>query len=184
MNTESGPRFEPAVGRYLNLEVAGTPHRIYVEEAGQGIPLLCLHTAGSDGRQYRGLMNDDALTQRFRVIAFDLPWHGKSSPPAGWQTGAYRLTSDAYLATILAVVDALRLDRPICLGCSIGGRIVLHLGLAPARRLCALISLQSAGPAGGHYHISLLYRPAGSGGGGWGAKGPRGPSPPPRPRGG
>jgi len=159
MNTESGPRFEPAVGRYLNLEVAGTPHRIYVEEAGQGIPLLCLHTAGSDGRQYRGLMNDDALTQRFRVIAFDLPWHGKSSPPAGWQAGAYRLTSDAYLATILAVVDALRLDRPICLGCSIGGRIVLHLALAHARRFRALIGLESAAHADAYYDLDWLHRP-------------------------
>src|SRR5262249_58556732 len=179
MNTESGPRFEPAVGRYLNLEVAGTPHRIYVEEAGQGIPLLCLHTAGSDGRQYRGLMNDDALTQRFRVIAFDLPWHGKSSPPAGWQTGAYRLTSDAYLATILAVVDALRLDRPICLGCSIGGRIVLHLALAHARRLRALVGLESAAHAHAYYDLDLVHRPGVHRGGGGRGKGSGALVPPP-----
>jgi len=48
------PRFEPVTGRYLNLTLLDRPHRLYVEEAGQGIPLLCLHTAGSDGRQYRG----------------------------------------------------------------------------------------------------------------------------------
>jgi len=47
-------RFEPVTGRYAHLELGGKPHRIYFEEAGQGIPLLCLHTAGSDGRQYRG----------------------------------------------------------------------------------------------------------------------------------
>ena len=56
------PRFEPIVGRYLNLELLGRPHRLYIEEAGQGIPLLCLHTAGSDGRQYRGLLNDPRIT--------------------------------------------------------------------------------------------------------------------------
>ena len=44
----------------------------------------CLHTAGSDGRQYRALMNDERVTRRHRVIAFDMPWHGKSSPPEGW----------------------------------------------------------------------------------------------------
>ena len=77
-------RFEPITGRYMHLDLSGRPHRIYVEEAGEGTPLLCLHTAGSDGRQYRGLMNDARVTARHRVIAFDMPWHGKSSPPAGW----------------------------------------------------------------------------------------------------
>ena len=50
--------FEPIVGRYTNLELLGKPHRVYIEEAGEGIPLVCLHTAGSDTRQYRALMND------------------------------------------------------------------------------------------------------------------------------
>jgi pimeloyl-ACP methyl ester carboxylesterase len=77
------PTFEPVIGRYMNLDLFGRPHRIYVEQAGQGTPLLCLHTAGSDGRQYRGLMNHPGITARHRVIAFDMPWHGKSSPPAG-----------------------------------------------------------------------------------------------------
>ena len=43
-------RFEPITGRYMHLDLFGRPHRIYVEEAGEGTPLLCLHTAGSDGR--------------------------------------------------------------------------------------------------------------------------------------
>ena len=67
------PRFEPIVGRYLNFDLLGRPHRLYIEEAGQGIPLLCLHTAGSDGRQYRGLLNDTRITGHFRVIVFDMP---------------------------------------------------------------------------------------------------------------
>ena len=52
------PVIEPVVGRYLRLDFNGRPHRIYFEEAGQGIPLVCLHTAGADGRQYRALLND------------------------------------------------------------------------------------------------------------------------------
>ena len=67
------PRYEAIVGRYLNLDLLGAPHRLYVEEAGRGIPLLCLHTAGSDARQYRGLMNEERITKNFRVIAFDMP---------------------------------------------------------------------------------------------------------------
>src|SRR5690606_10672098 len=120
---------EPIIGRYLRLELLGKPHRLYVEEAGQGIPLLCLHTAGSDSRQYRALLNDSAILQHYRVIAFDLPWHGKSSPPAGWEQGDYQLGSRDYVAIVMAVVDALELERPVVMGCSIGGRIVLHLAL-------------------------------------------------------
>ena len=59
------PRFEPVTGRYMHLDLLGRPHRLYVEEAGQGIPLLCLHTAGSDGRQYRGVMNDPRVTENY-----------------------------------------------------------------------------------------------------------------------
>jgi hypothetical protein len=48
---------EPIVGRYVHLEIEGRPQRVYFEEAGQGIPLVCLHTAGADGRQYRLMQN-------------------------------------------------------------------------------------------------------------------------------
>ena len=40
-------RIEPILGRYLHLDIFGRPHRIYFEEAGKGIPLVCLHTAGT-----------------------------------------------------------------------------------------------------------------------------------------
>ena len=43
-----------------------------------GIPLLCLHTAGADSRQFRHLLNDTAVTSRYRVIAFDMPYHGRT----------------------------------------------------------------------------------------------------------
>jgi len=105
------PRFEPAIGRYLHLDLLGRPHRLYVEEAGEGIPLLCLHTAGSDGRQYRGLLNDERITRDYRVIVFDMPWHGKSSPPAGWENEDYRLTSRDYVRMILEVSQALELAQ-------------------------------------------------------------------------
>ena len=32
---------EPITGRDLRLDLEGRPHRVYVEEAGQGVPLLC-----------------------------------------------------------------------------------------------------------------------------------------------
>ncbi len=123
------PQIEPGVGRYVRMAIGGVAHRIYFEEAGEGIPLLCLHTAGSDGRQYRALFNDPEITSRFRVIAFDLPAHGKSSPPEGFQNAVHVLTTDSYVETIMAFRQAMGLDRPVVMGCSIGGRVVLHLAL-------------------------------------------------------
>ena len=155
---------EPVIGRYLRLDLGGRPHRIYFEEAGQGIPLLCLHTAGADGRQYRALLNDADVTRRFRVIAFDLPWHGKSSPPPGFEAEAYRLTTDLYVDTVMAVSRALGLERPVVMGCSIGGRAVLHLALRHGGDFRAAIGLQSAthaepGADTRLRDLGVLYRP-------------------------
>ena len=150
---------DPIVGRYVHVSIGGRDHRIYFEEAGEGIPLVCLHTAGADGRQYRHMMCDDAITRHFRVIAFDLPWHGKSTPPAGWQDEEYRLTTDAYIDAIRAVIAALGLDKPALMGCSIGGRIVLSLAMRHGKEFRALIGVDSAAFQRGWYDSSWLHRP-------------------------
>jgi pimeloyl-ACP methyl ester carboxylesterase len=143
---------EPIVGRYVHIG----EQRIYYEEAGAGIPLLCLHTAGSDGRQWRGVLNDAEILKSYRVVAFDMPWHGKSSPPKGWQGQDYRLTTESYTAMIMTFAKALGLERPVVLGCSFGGRIVLNLALKHARELRALIGLQCAAYVERYYDAAWL----------------------------
>jgi len=177
----SGPAYEPIVGRYLNCEIGGRPHRLYIEEAGSGIPLLCLHTAGADGRQFRGILNDPAVTEHFRVIAFDMPWHGKSSPPAGWEREEYRLTTEAYVGQVRDVARALQLDRPVVMGCSIGGRIVLQLAIDHPDEFRALIGLQSGAHVERYLDLDWLHRGDVHGGevaAGWvsGLMGPESPS--------
>lgn len=152
-------RFEPVTGRYMHLDLLGKPHRVYVEEAGSGIPLLCLHTAGADSRQYRAVMNDATILKDYRVIAFDMPWHGKSSPPAGWHNADYQLTSRDYLDIIIGMVDALQLDQPVAMGCSIGGRIALHLALEYPERFRAIIGLQAGAHVDPYYDLNWLHRP-------------------------
>jgi len=150
---------EPVVGRYLRLDVDGVACRIYFEEAGHGVPLVCLHTAGSDGRQWRHLLNDEEVTRNFRVIAFDLPFHGKSNPPETWQGDEYRLTTRSYTETIRSVCRALELDRPVIMGCSIGGRIVLNLAIGHAAEFRALIGLEAADFQSPWYDTAWLNRP-------------------------
>jgi pimeloyl-ACP methyl ester carboxylesterase len=136
--------YEPIVGRYLRLELGGRPHRVYFEEAGAGIPLVCLHTAGADNRQWRHLLNDADVTRHFRVLAFDMPWHGKSLPPVGFQDEEYRLTTQGYIGLVMAFIRTLGLERPVVMGCSIGGKIVLELARLHADTFRALIGLESA----------------------------------------
>jgi len=152
-------RIDPIVGRYVHASLGGRPHRIYFEEAGQGIPLVCLHTAGADGRQFRHLMTDPAVTDHFRVLTFDMPWHGKSTPPDGWEREEYRLTTQSYTEAIRTFCAALELEKPVVLGCSIGGRIVLNLAIAHAAEFRALIGLESAEFQESWYDTEWLHRP-------------------------
>lgn len=158
------PVIEPITGRYVSLEVAGTRQRIYVEEAGGGTPVLCLHTAGADSRQWRHQMNDAGLTAEHRVIAFDMPWHGKSLPPEGFQTQEYLLTTELYMATVLAVADALALDRPILAGCSMGGRIALQLAALHGDRFSGFIAIEASDFQPAWYDIDWFDRPDAHGG--------------------
>ena len=152
-------QIEPIIGRYARIEIHGRPHRLYWEEAGAGIPLLCLHTAGSDGRQFRAILNDPEITSRFRVIVFDMPWHGKSSPPEGFQDEEYQLTTDSYVDLIITVARALDLDRPVPMGCSIGGRVVLELAKRHPDMFRAVIGLQSSAFAQRYFPIDPLHKP-------------------------
>ena len=152
-------QLEPIVGRYLRTTWQGRPVRLYFEEAGGGIPLVCLHTAGCDTSQFRHLMTDPAITDRFRVLAFDLPWRGKSPPPVGWQDEEYALTTDSYTEIIRTFCAALELDKPVVMGCSMGGRITLNLAARHGAEFRALIGLEAADHQSPWYDTEWLNRP-------------------------
>lgn len=142
---------EDVIGRYLHLSIAGVEQRIFFEEAGQGIPLICLHTAGADSRQYRQLLNDPEITKSFRVIAFDLPWHGRSLPPDRWWEQEYLLTAEVYAQTVERFAEVLELDRPIVMGCSMAGSLVLELVRRDAQKWRCVIGLSGASNVKGRF---------------------------------
>ncbi|WP_421717994.1 alpha/beta fold hydrolase [Algiphilus sp.] len=157
-------RIESIVGRYLCTEITGAEQRVYFEEAGQGQPVLCLHTAGADARQWRHILNDAELTRDFRFIAFDMPWHGKSLPPAGFHTREYLLTTDDYIATVLAVLRGLDLQRPILAGCSMGGRIALQLAARHPDAFAGFVGIEASDFQPAWYDIDWFHRPDAHGG--------------------
>ena len=134
----------PVTGRYVPMTARGLTHQIYFETTGTGRDLLCLHTAGADARQFHRLMSDTRLTTAHRLVAFDLPWHGRSPPPPGAVHGGWRLDTDLYVELIMGFVAAAQLDRPIVLGASMSGEICLELAYRhPEVRIPVIVISQS-----------------------------------------
>ena len=136
-------QIEPIVGRYAAIEIRNRKHRIYYEQAGSGQDLLFLHTAGADTRQFHRLMNDAELLRNWRMSAFDLPWHGKSLPPEQGVPGEWHLDTDRYVDCIDAVIRALRLERPVLMGSSMGGQICLEMALRFGDALGGVIACEA-----------------------------------------
>ncbi len=143
---QQGPVFDAPRGRYVHLELAGLDHRLYFEEAGQGIPVLLQHTAGCHGSQWRHLMEDPRITNHFRLIAYDLPFHGKSLPPTGkdWWAQRYAMTGDFLRSVPLELAAALELDQPVFLGCSVGGLLALDLAHRHPDAFRAVVAVEGA----------------------------------------
>lgn len=139
-------KHDPITGRYVYLTVEDVEYRVYYEEAGQGIPLIVGHTAGSDGRQYRHLLCDAEVTRDFRVIAFDLPFHGKSLPPYGkrWWEEEYNMTKARMMAFPTTLAKELGLDRPVYMGSSMGGHLAVDLASCLPDHYRATIAVEGA----------------------------------------
>jgi len=161
---ESGPvgRFDAPVGRYVHLHLAGHDHRIYFEEAGQGIPLLLQHTAGAHGSQWRHLFEVPEITDRFRLIAYDLPYHGKSVPPVSkdWWAETYQLEGGFLRSIPVQLAEVLELDDPVFMGCSVGGLLALDLAHSYPDLFRAVVSVEGALHIGGDLDaFDAFYHP-------------------------
>ena len=150
-NDQSGSKAFPAegvspVGRYVNLLLEGHQHRIYYEEFGQGIPLLLQHTAGCHGSQWRHLFEWPEITNHFRLIAYDLPFHGKSLPPTSkrWWEESYDLRGDFLRSVPVELIKRLGLVDPVFMGCSVGGLLALDLAQRYPDSFRAVISVEGS----------------------------------------
>jgi len=150
------------IGRYVHLNLGGHDHRIYFEEAGQGIPLLMQHTAGCHSSQWRHLFEFPEITERFRLIAYDLPCHGKSVPPVGveWWDEQYLLKGEFLRSIPVKLSETLGLVDPVFMGCSVGGLLALDLAHKHSDVFRAVISIEGALKIAGNLaDFGELYHP-------------------------
>jgi pimeloyl-ACP methyl ester carboxylesterase len=104
------------------------------------------------------VLTDERILKGWRVIAFDMPYHGKSNPPGRWWEHEYKLTAARYENTIMAVIRALGLARPVVMGCSMGGAVTLRLAARHGTELGGIIGLESTAYAPGRSN-QFLHHP-------------------------
>jgi pimeloyl-ACP methyl ester carboxylesterase len=101
--------------------------RLSTLEAGTGDPVVAVHGLGATKASL--LPTVAALADSFRVIAVDLPGFGDSEKPLGAPYDAR-----FFAHSVIALLDALELDRAHLVGNSLGGRVALEVALhAPSR---------------------------------------------------
>ncbi len=131
-------------GSYHSIKSStGRVAQIYSEEAGTGSPVLCLHTAGADTRQFHGVMCDAALGNDWRLIGFDMPFHGRSMPPADWSGDAYLLDQQTYLDWCVSFIEQVIREPVVVMGCSMGAGIAMVLAAERPDLIRAVIALEA-----------------------------------------
>lgn len=132
------------------LEIGGALS--YVEIAGDGPAVLCVHTAGQSGVQWRRTTGELAELG-YRVVVPDLPGHGRSEPAAGGPVDDLGV----YAEWLRTLVDVLGLPRPYVVGCSIGGKIALDLAVRCGDELPGVVAM-AAEAGNGSVKVSSLRR--------------------------
>ena len=95
--------------------------KIYYEDTGRGMPLLLMSGFGRTASDWKTYTPE--LSKSFRVIAIDLPGHGRSD---------FMDTTEVYLHKraaeyIIGLLDTLHIDSLNILGASSGGFITLYI---------------------------------------------------------
>lgn len=99
--------------------------QIHLHEFGAGPPVLMLHGGGPGASGLSNYArNIDALAARFRVLVPDLPGYGGSSKGVNSEDPFGDLA-----AAMLALLDALGIDRAHVVGNSLGGACALRMAL-------------------------------------------------------
>ncbi len=99
----------------------GDPPNLFVSNFGSGRPMLCLHGVESHGLRFVALA---ARLPGMRVIAPDLPGHGRSSKVGPW-------TVERTIGELLPLLRDLEgTDSPLLLGHSYGGLLAWELARA------------------------------------------------------
>ena len=102
--------------------------RLAYDESGQGRPIVLLHEGIADRRMWD--REFATLSREHRVVRYDFRGYGGSEPAQ---------SEFSPVRDLVALLDHLRIERPVIVGPSMGGKIALDLTLAHPGRVGALL---------------------------------------------
>lgn len=115
--------------------------QVFYKATGSGQPLILIHGYPLSGELFKN--NRAALSRAFRVITVDLPGFGNSVAPGR------EASIENYAATMLGFMDALKIDRAVVGGMSMGGMTLLQMYKTAPERFRGLVFIDTtADPAG------------------------------------
>lgn len=107
--------------QHSHLQIDGNSIAVY-ESGGKGAAILLIHGRSFDAQTFKHQFNSP-LGDDYRVVAFDLPGHGDSSPAINPEE---TYSAPGYARIIVELVDRLDLSSPVVVGWSLGGGIALE----------------------------------------------------------
>jgi pimeloyl-ACP methyl ester carboxylesterase len=131
------------VNKNFILETKGL--RTFVQTAGRGTPIVFIHGALLNSDLWQGQL--ETLSHQFQCIAYDLRGHGRSG-----KTALKRYSAALFARDLLAILDALRIEKPILCGLSLGGMIAQTFAARYPHRVRGLILCDTA--ISTRYHLS------------------------------
>jgi pimeloyl-ACP methyl ester carboxylesterase len=132
----------PAPATKGTVDIDGA--RIYYGIYGKGDPVILLH--GGLGNSDHWSNQVPALVDKFQVIVIDSRGQGRST------RGKSPITYDVMAGDVLAVMDALKLERAAIVGWSDGGEIGLKLAIGHPDRVAKLFVFGANYDASGSKH--------------------------------
>ena len=108
------------------------------------LPVVLVHGTGASLHTWEGWVQ--ALKSQRRVITFDLPGFGLTGPFAG-QYAPVDYGGDTYARFVLDLMDALKVQRFVIGGNSLGGEVAWRTAVAAPSRVDRLVLVDAAGPA-------------------------------------
>jgi len=127
--------------------------RLSVQQAGEGVPVVLLHGLTATHRHV--VMGSKALERSgHRVISYDARGHGRSTPAP--DRGAYGY--EELGADLVAVLDALGIERAVLAGASMGAHTLLGLALRSPERAAGLVVITPGYDPAGNEDAERLAR--------------------------
>jgi pimeloyl-ACP methyl ester carboxylesterase len=108
--------------------------RLYYEEAGQGTPVVFVHEYAGDYRTWEPQMRH--FSRSHRCITYSQ----RGYPPSDVPEDGAKYGQDIARDDVVAVMDALKIDKAHIVGHSMGAATALHVGIHYARRCISVVA--------------------------------------------